>query len=165
MINLKEEDVSLFFKYKIMTQLTHNIRTHIVYIKTIDWKWIEEIQITKEQYNIISEDIRNLKYNEFYTITDIDTWIILFEWQRWDITRFKEKRIDTNSNYNVVCDYWNRHTMINWEFKCDCQKKYWFTSTDLKLWAQNNNKTIYMQNLTEEDKRECRKYLKSKSII
>ena len=159
------EDVSLFINYKIMeTWLTKNLRTHIVYIRTVDWKDTEEIQITKDQYEIISDDIQNLKANDFYKITDIDTWKRLFEWQRKDILRFKEKNI-WNSWYKVFCEYWNKHDLINWWFACDCFQKYWFYAIDLKIWAKNNNKPMYMQDLSEDDKRECWKFLKANNKI
>ena len=147
------------------TSLSKNLRTHIVYIKTVEWKDVEEIQITKEQYNMISDDIANTKITDFYTITDIDTWKILFEWQRKDILRFKEKNLSWNSNYNIICEYWNKHQLINWWYNCDCYQKYWFFAIDLKQWAKDNKKSMYMQDLTEDDKRACWKTLKEKLII
>lgn len=55
------------------TSLSKNLRTHIVYIKTMDSNETEELQITKDQYNLIRDDIENLKANDFYKISDIDT--------------------------------------------------------------------------------------------
>jgi len=135
-----------------MTNLTKNLRTHIVYIK--EWDNEVVIQITNTQYLIIREDIENLKFNDFYKITDVDSWKTLFDWQRKDILRFKEKNI-SNLNYSIICNYWNRHNIVNWKFYCDCETKYWFSWLDLKVWANENNKSIYMQDLNEEDKIKC----------
>lgn len=141
-------------------QITNNIRTHIVYIKTMDWKSVDEIHITKQQYNIIKEDIVNLKANDFYSITDIDTWMILFEWQRKDILRFREKNIKTNSWYQAICDYWNYHDLINWGIICECFNKYKFLSSDLRVWASKEKGIIYPKDITEDMKREF--YIKLK---
>lgn len=135
-----------------MTNLTKNLRTYIVYIK--EWDNEVALQITNTQYLIIREDIENLKFNDFYKITDIDSWKILFDWQRKDILRFKEKKISA-SNYKVICYYWNKHNIINWKFHCDCEIKYWFSAIDFKIWANENWKSIYMQDLTEEDRIKC----------
>lgn len=144
-----------------MKEITKNLRTHIVFVKSLDWKTYEEIQITKEQYNMISEDIKALKYNDFYTISDSDDWHVLFEWQRWDIVRFKEKVFKKNTWYVVICDYWNRHSLINWKFDCDCEDKYKFTSIWLQDFAYKKYWKMYPQDITEDMKREYYKELKS----
>lgn len=136
-----------------MTQLSTNLRTHICYIK--EWNDERELHITKTQYDIIREDVENLKMNDFYKITDIDNWKILFDWQRKDILRFKEKNISWGSWYKVICDYWNKHDLINWWYNCDCFQKYWFYAIDLKQWAKDNKKSMYIQDLSIEDKRQC----------
>lgn len=146
-----------------MTQLSTNLRTHICYIK--EWNDERELHITKTQYDIIREDVENLKMNDFYKITDIDNWKILFDWQRKDILRFKEKNISWCSWYKVICWYWNKHDLINGRMDCDCYTKYWFLSIDLRSWAKDNKKSIYIQDLTEDDKRECWKSLKAKWVI
>lgn len=65
--------------------------------------------------------------------------------------------------YNVICWYWNKHPMKYWKFECNCREKYWFSEMDLKIWAHKNNKSIYMQDLTEDDKRQCYLHYKNKS--
>jgi len=128
-----------------MTQLSKNLRTHIVYIKTLDWRDVEQLQITKDQYDIISEDIVNLKPTDSYKITDVDTWKTLFDWQRKDIVRFKEKEL-TNSRYVAICDLWVSHNIINWQIECDCLEKMWIDKFDimpaLKVLWYNNPKQI-----------------------
>lgn len=138
----------------MQTSLTNNVRTHIVYVKTIDWKDIEEIHITKEQYDMISEDIQILKSTDFYTITDIDTWKKLFNWQRKDILRFKEKNIWWNSWYKVICDYWNKHDLINWKYNCDCKNNYWYYWFELKMYVWKKYWIIYPQDITPEMRKE-----------
>ena len=155
-------DVNLFINYRVMTQLSTNLRTHICYIKESNEE--KEIHITEKQYQIIREDIENLKMNDFYKITDVDNWKTLFDWQRKDIIRFKEKNLDYSNWRVVICWYWNRHPLFNWWMICDCFKKYWFLSVDLKTWARDNNKSSYMQDLTEDDKRACWAFLNNKII-
>lgn len=142
-----------------MNELTKNLRTHICYIK--EWDETIELQITKEQYQIIREDIENLKANDFYKFTDIDTWKTLFDWQKKDILRFKEKNLNWNSNYKVICDYWNKHDLINWWYSCDCYQKYWFFAIDFKIYMRDKYWIMYMQDTTEGHKREFYKHLKS----
>lgn len=140
-----------------MTQLTHNFRSF--YIKLKDWR---EISITKEQKETVMDFI-NSKV-AFIEIPDIDTWEILFSWKTQNIDEILERK-QSNGKYMVICEYWNKHPLINWWIQCDCYQKYWFFSIDLKQWAKDNNKSMYMQDLTEDDKRECWKSLKAKWVI
>lgn len=124
-----------------MTQLSTNLRTHICYIK--EWNDERELHITKTQYDIIREDVENLKMNDFYKITDIDNWKILFDWQRKYILRFKEKDL-SNSTYIAICELWERHNMINWQIECDCLNKMNIDKMDIipwlsLLWYKINN--------------------------
>ena len=116
--------------------------------------------ITKAQYDIISEDIRNLKTNDFYTISDIDTWKTLFEWQKRDIIRFKEKNLDSNEYRKVICDYWNKHPLVNWSMQCDCKKSYWYEAIDLKLFAKAKYNIIYPLDITSDIRKEFYLFLK-----
>jgi len=145
-----------------MTQLTNNLRTHIVFIRWMDWKSIEEYQITKTQYDIISEDIWSLKANNFYTITDIDSWKVLFEWQRKDIIRFKEKNLSNTSWYTAICSLWERHPIINWQIECDCINKMWIFEWDIlpalrMMWYKVN----YSSDITKEMRVELYKQLRT----
>lgn len=138
-----------------MTQLSKNLRTHIVYVKTLDGRDTEEIQITKTQYDIISEDIRSLKTNDFYTITDIDTWKTLFEGQKKDIIRFKEKNLNNNSNYTAICYLWERHKIINWQIDCNCLEKMGIDQIEIipafnVLWYNISNYTEITKEMRQE---------------
>ena len=138
-----------------MTQLSKNLRTHVVYVKTLDGRDTEEIQITKAQYDIISDDIRNLKTNDFYTISDIDTWKTLFEGQKKDIVRFKEKNLSTNSNYTAICHLGERHQVINWKVECNCLKKMWIEQIEVMpsfhlLWYNISNSTEITKEMRQE---------------
>lgn len=140
------------------TSITTNLRTHIVYIK--DWSGEKELHITQDQYKIIREDIENLKANDFYSITDVDTKKTLFDWQRKDIIRFKEKNLDSNSWRKVICDYWNKHTLINWSMQCDCKKSYWYEAIELKLFAKAKYNIIYPLDITGDIRKEFYLFLK-----
>lgn len=141
--------------------LSKNVRSHIVYIKTLDWRDVEQLQITKDQYDIISEDIQSLKPTDFYSIEDADTWKVLFEWQRKDIIRFKEKEL-TSSKYVAICDLWVSHNMINWQIECDCLQKMWIDKYDIipalkVLWFNINNPTQITQEMRKQLYIEVRK--------
>ena len=141
-----------------MYELTKNLRTHIAVLK--DWS---ELHLTDDQYSTIRLAKDDRKPSEFITIKCPDTWYTEYDWELWNIKEFRHKQV-SNSKYKVICDYWNRHDLINWEFNCDCFQKYWFSSIDLKTWAKNNNKSLYMQDLTEDDKRACWAFLNNKII-
>lgn len=117
------------------TNLTKNLRTHLIYIRTLDWNDTETINITKDQYIIISEDIQNMKATDFYKITDVDNWKTLFEWQRKDILRFKERDV-IKSDYVAICELWERHNLINWEVQCNCLNKMWIHTIDIYYWLK-----------------------------
>ena len=57
-------------------------------------------------------------------------------------------------NYNVICYYWCRHPLINWKFECNCKEKYWFDAIDLKIYARDVLNKMYMQEITEQEKRD-----------
>lgn len=76
-----------------------------------------------------------------------------------------ENKETTETEYKVICWYWNKHDLKYWKYKCDCKNKYWFSEIDLKIRAWKNNKSMYMQDLTENDKRLCWKALKEKWVI
>ena len=76
-----------------------------------------------------------------------------------------ENKETTQIEYNVICSYGNRHELINWGFNCDCYQKYWFLSMDLMIWARDNWKSMYMADLTEDDKRNCWRDLKAKWLV
>jgi hypothetical protein len=67
--------------------------------------------------------------------------------------------------YNVICEYWNRHPLINWKFTCNCKDKYKFEAIDLKVYMRDVLGKIYIQDITEEQKRDCYLDLKQKWLI
>ena len=67
--------------------------------------------------------------------------------------------------YNVICDYWNRHPLINWQYVCNCKDKYKFEAIDLKIYMRDVLDKIYIQDVTEEQKRDCYLDLKKKWVI
>lgn len=135
-------------------QLTNNLRTHIVYVKNPDWKDTEQIQITSTQYKTIKEDLENLKTNDFYTITDVDTWKVLYDWQKKDIVRFKEKEQSSNENRYAVCYYWERHLITEWKYICDCEQKMWLSPIYVLFALEMIGiKREYAYNITKEDRR------------
>jgi hypothetical protein len=66
-----------------------------------------------------------------------------------------------NYNYNVICDYWNRHPMINWKFNCNCESRYWVDPIDIKLYLKHLWKR-YTKDLTETEKMECKNFITNK---
>jgi len=131
-----------------MTVLTTNLRTHKAILK--DWT---ELQLTKEQYENILNDKENKKYWEFIIIKCPDTWKVEYCWEIWQIKQLIEKEY-SNAKYKVICDYWNKHDLINWQYNCDCKEKYWFSALDFKIYMRDKYWIIYMQDTTDDHKRE-----------
>jgi len=72
---------------------------------------------------------------------------------------------EVQANYNVICEYWNSHPLRFWKFNCECKEKYWFEAIDLKIYARDVLNKMYMQDITEQERRNCYLDLKKNNII
>lgn len=122
-------------------QITKNLKTHIAYIR--DW---EEINLTTEQYQTLRLAKEDNKSRDMVTIKDPDTWKILFDWEYWDIKKFKERDAGNMGESRYICSYWTRHFMTD---ECKCSKRFWctwfvFQDKLRELWHD----TFYDSNIT-----------------
>ena len=120
-----------------MTELSKNIRTHIVQLT--DWR---ELQITNEQYTSLKIKLEDSKFSDPLVIKDCDTEQIVFDWKVWAIKEFKHKTEESDyaNSRRWICSYWWRHRLeLQWE--CDCDKYFkctkWVFRDKLKeLWYE-----------------------------
>ena len=143
-----------------MTQLTKNFRKYRVIFK--DKR--EPVNITEEQYNELRVAKEDKKFNEPITIRDADTKKILFDWEIWKIEEFQERE-SLKSNYNAICEYWNRHPLINWKINCDCYQNYWYYWFELKIYVCQKYWIIYPQDITPEHRKEFYLHKKQQETI
>ena len=141
-----------------MYELSKNLRTHIAVLR--DWS---ELHLTDDQYSTIRLAKDDRKSNEFITIKDPDTWKIEYDWELWNIREFRHKEV-TNAKYNVICDYWNKHPLVNWTIRCDCKKNYWYEAIELKLFAKAKYNIIYPWDITSDIRKEFYLFKKEANI-
>ena len=129
--------------------ITKNVRTHFILL--VDWS---RINITQAQAEFYQQEVELKKYNEFISITDIDTNEILFNWRCNEIKRFEKRKQTNNSWYNFVCDFWNRHP-ISMKWLCNCQKEFWVMGFQFHDWLRDNwYNFVYTCDITEEMRQE-----------
>lgn len=137
-----------------MNNLTKNLRTHIWYMRDGS-----ELHLTLQQYQTVRLAVDDRKASDFITITCPDTWKVEYDWKIWNFMRFKEKNM-WSSEYTVICEYWNRHPLYQWEYNCECFKKYKFWALWLKQYIAKTYNIMYAEDYTEDMKREYYTLLK-----
>ena len=63
--------------------------------------------------------------------------------------------------YKVICDFWNKHELLNWDFSCDCEKKYWYNAMAFRTFMFWKWK-IHTSSYTAEDRKEFYLLLKNR---
>ena len=121
-----------------------------------------EINITAEQKEAVTGWINDKI--PFIEIFDVDTKEEIFSWKSFKIDYIKRRKF-SNVGYNVVCDYWERHSVFEWEYECSCQKKMWLYFTDSitainTLWHNVN----YPQDITKEMRQKLYKEIRKEDF-
>lgn len=100
--------------------LSLNLVKYKVAVKNLEWTWYSKYPITdQERSNLLKA--RKDK-DPFVWIHDID-WNRVREINPRDIKEFEPiSKWQSHAGYNVVCDFWGRHSVHNWEWACECEK-------------------------------------------
>ncbi len=67
-----------------------------------------------------------------------------------------------DTEYKIICDFWNRHIVTNWNYLCNCEKKYDFMAISFKMYMCREKNKIYESDYTEEDRLEFQEILRKK---
>lgn len=123
--------------------LTKNLRTHQVLLGEN-----EIINITKQQADVLNDELKIKKANDFIIIYDLDTKKELFNWKKSEIKRIIEKEYSWEySGVRFICDYWTRHS-INED--CKCKQRFWCFPWSFQYWLeQRGHKIIYENDITK----------------
>ncbi len=104
--------------------ITKNVKTHYVLVKEWQRNDIKKIAITNAQYELYKEELWTKSYSSFFTIHDIDTQEILFEWRASKIDWFEVIKKDKELIHKFWrCSFWVKHPLSMHEW-CECAKEY-----------------------------------------
>ena len=106
-----------------MTWLWLQIAKFKVAVKNLDWYWFEQYLITAQERERLV--LAREEKDPFVWIHDLDGER-LREINPRDIKEFIPINYwKSGWWYNAICRFWVRHPISNWEFTCECEKKYW----------------------------------------
>lgn len=143
--------------------LSKNVMTHYLLLKEWEKNIIKKIPITESQHEFYKSELELKKYSDFITISDPDTWNIIFEWRCNKVEWFEEIIKDPDLyEKRWVCSFWVRHTIPWFPDNCQCSKEFdclWITfKWKLKeMWYKIN----YDSDITEYHRK---KYLQEQRL-